>query len=375
MRFSSAILSIALLATSAFGAPTNQKRCRAKASSSVLVSTSTAILAASSTDVHTTSASISTEAASTSEVHTTAASTAKVVSTAAASTSKVASTEAASTSKIATTAAASTSKAATTAAASTKASTHTSAPAATSTSSSSSSGIKRGLSYNDVSLTKGFSSSKVSWAYNWFSQPGGTLASGVNYFPMLWGADSGHTSTWMADAKAAIAKGSTHLLFLNEPDLSSQSNVDPTTAAQLWMTYMQPFKGQATLVGPAITNGGAPLGTAWLDQFMDACNKLGCQVDAVAGHIYGSASDPDYYKTYITSLGTRYGKPVLMTEIGVSDTSTSAADQAALIDELVPFLDGLDSVSHYAWFMAAANLLVDADGSLNAVGAAYENAA
>ena len=118
-----------------------------------------------------------------------------------------------------------------------------------------------------------------------------------------------------------------HLRSINEPDLSSQSNVEPATAAQLWMTYMQPFAGQATLVGPAITNGGAPMGTTWLDSFMDECNKLGCQVDAIAGHIYGSASDADYYKTYITSLGSRYpGKPLLMTEIGVSDASTAIAE-------------------------------------------------
>ena len=34
MKFSSAILSLALLATSALGAPTNQKRCRSKVSAS-----------------------------------------------------------------------------------------------------------------------------------------------------------------------------------------------------------------------------------------------------------------------------------------------------------------------------------------------------
>ena len=55
--------------------------------------------------------------------------------------------------------------------------------------------------------------SKISWAYNWFSQEGGSLASGINYFPMLWGGDSGHTNSWMANAKAAIAAGSTHLLL------------------------------------------------------------------------------------------------------------------------------------------------------------------
>ena len=75
-----------------------------------------------------------------------------------------------------------------------------------------------------------------------------------------------------------------------------------------------------------------------------------------------------------SSLASRYGRPLLMTEIGVSDASTSAAQQQALIDELVPFLDGLDSVSHYAWFMAAPGFLVNADGSLTALGEAYNNA-
>lgn len=81
------------------------------------------------------------------------------------------------------------------------------------------------------------------------------------------------------------------------------------------MTYMQPFKGQATLVGPAITNGGPPMGTAWLDQFFSACNSLGCSVDAVAIHIYDSATNAGYYKNYITDIGTKYGKPVLVTEV------------------------------------------------------------
>ena len=54
---------------------------------------------------------------------------------------------------------------------------------------------------------------RISWAYNWATSPGGTLPKNIKYFPMLWGSDSGHTSTWMADAKAAIAKGSTHLLL------------------------------------------------------------------------------------------------------------------------------------------------------------------
>ena len=87
------------------------------------------------------------------------------------------------------------------------------------------------------------------------------------------------------------------------------------------MQFMQPFAGKATLVSPAITNGPPPsMGTGWMDSFLAECDKLGCQVDAIAAHIYADASNADYYKSYISGLG-KYNKPVLMTEIGTSSGS------------------------------------------------------
>lgn len=91
--------------------------------------------------------------------------------------------------------------------------------------------------------------------------------------------------------------------------------MSPQDAANAWMTYMEPFHGKATLVSPAITNGGAPMGTAWMDQFLDACSKLGCHVDKIAIHIYDSATNVGYFKNYISSIGTRYNKQVLVTEV------------------------------------------------------------
>ena len=107
MRFSSVILSVSFLVSSAFSAPVNQKRCRARESSSVSVSTSTAVLAVSTSEVHTSavasiSSAFSTVVVSTSQARTTAAApTSKVVTTAAAPTSKAASTSKAATTKAA----------------------------------------------------------------------------------------------------------------------------------------------------------------------------------------------------------------------------------------------------------------------------------
>ncbi|KAH9855484.1 glycosyl hydrolase catalytic core-domain-containing protein [Lenzites betulinus] len=228
--------------------------------------------------------------------------------------------------------------------------------------------IKRGLSFNDASLTKDFTSSQVSFAYDWDSTYQGALPAGVTFFPLLFSAAPEHSDQWEANANAAIAKGSTHLLFINEPDLSSQGNTSPQDAAQQWMQFMQPFAGKATLVSPAITNGAPPMGTGWMDDFLAACDKLGCQVDAIAAHIYDSATNVAYYQSYITDLGTRYNRSVLITEFGASGT---VAQQQQFLQTMVPFLDGLESVSHYAWFMTAVDNLVNADASLTPLGQTY----
>ncbi|KAH9915467.1 uncharacterized protein BXZ73DRAFT_92626 [Epithele typhae] len=233
------------------------------------------------------------------------------------------------------------------------------------------SAIKKGLSYNDPSLTRNFNSGQVSWVYNWDSTPAGTIPAGTQFFPMMFSNQPDHTTQWAANAEAAIASGSTHLLFINEPDLASQANTSPADAAQQWMTYMQPFAGRATLVSPAITNGAPPMGTGWMDSFLSECDKLGCRVDAVAAHIYDSATNTAYYKQYITDLGTRYNRPTLITEFGASG---SVEQQQAFLNEMIPFLNGLSTVSHYAWFMTAVGNLVNADASLTPLGTTYASA-
>ena len=87
--------------------------------------------------------------------------------------------------------------------------------------------------------------------------------------------------------------------------------------------------------------------------------------------MYDAASNVAYYQEYITGLGTRYGKPVLITEFGATG---SVAEQQAFLQTMVPFLDGLASVSHYAWFMTAVDNLVNADASLTALGTTYVSA-
>ncbi|PCH42018.1 glycoside hydrolase family 128 protein [Wolfiporia cocos MD-104 SS10] len=250
------------------------------------------------------------------------------------------------------------------------ASSSSSAPSSTSSSSSSafSSGIKRGLSFNDASLTDQFTSSEVSWAYNWASSYSGSLPSGVQYIPMLWGSSSSFTSVWNANAEAAIQNGAEYLFGPNEPDLDTQANLSPAEAASLWQEYMEPFAGKAKLIAPAVTNGAAPMGEAWLTDFVSACT--GCTIDGYAMHIYDSATNIAYYKEYISNFTQTFQKPVWVTEFGATG---SDSDVQTFLGEMVTFLNDLDGVAAYAWFMVESGNLVNSDGSFTTLADTYIN--
>ncbi|KAA8573580.1 hypothetical protein MFRU_001g04540 [Monilinia fructicola] len=225
--------------------------------------------------------------------------------------------------------------------------THTSAKSALATSSSSSG--KRGIAYNTADYVKSFTgSSKVSWAYNWGSSSDGLSASGIEYVPLLWGLKSTFTGAWNAAASSAISSGTKHLMSFNEPDLSSQANLGYADAAAGYKQYMEPFAGKAKLGAPAVTNGAAPMGLTWLKSFLSECSD--CTIDFVCIHWYDSASNVDYFKSYVQDAYTAGGnRPLWITEF---QASGSTDEQNAFLDEVLPWLDASDMVDRYAWFMA-----------------------
>lgn len=236
------------------------------------------------------------------------------------------------------------------------------AASATASTSTSSVGGKRGIAYDSPSLAK-LLIGKSQWAYNWGSVNGG-LASGVEYLPMLWGAGSEKTGTWVKDATAGIAAGATALLGFNEPDLPAQANMSPAAAATAYKTYITDnFAGKAKLISPAVTNGGGSLGLTWLSSFMSLCTD--CKIDAVAIHWYDSSSNVDYFKSHIQDAHTQSGLPVYLTEFGTTDGN----DQAFLA-AVLPWLDAQDYVQKYAYFMASDGKLISGT-SLSAAGNTY----
>ena len=230
------------------------------------------------------------------------------------------------------------------------------------------SGGKKGLSYNDASLTDAFSSAGISWAYNWGSSAGGTILSGAEYVPMLWG--SGQTSGWSSAAQAAISSGSTHVLSFNEPDLSTQSNLSPQVAAQLHIANMGGISAQVG--SPAITNGNSqnpPMGIPWLQQFFTACAGQ-CKVDFVAFHYYADTDLPTFqnHVTDVISAAAAQGiSQVWLTEFGATG---SDSDVAAFITAADAWLETQPAVARYAYFMCGDGTLLSGSG-LSAQGQAY----
>lgn len=224
---------------------------------------------------------------------------------------------------------------------------------------------KRGLAFNDVSKLAAFSSSsKVSWAYNWGSTTP-NLPNNYEYVPMLWGLGE-HSAGWNRAADKAIASGSTHLLAFNEPDLAAQSSLSIPLAVDGYRSLMQPYAGKAKLGSPAVTNGGAPMGLTYLQNFISSCS--GCTIDFVNIHWYNGGNAQDF-KNYVTKAhAAGGGRPVWITEF---EASGDVAQQQAFLNDVLPWLDSQDYVERYAYFMAADGILISSGTTLSPVGQAF----
>ena len=148
--------------------------------------------------------------------------------------------------------------------------------------------------------------SDLTWYYNY-----GVDASPVysnltqddfEFVPMLWGAPADSNDvTFLNSVKAQIKNGRniTHVMTFNEPDGPTDwggSDVDPTKAAEVWITNIQPLKELGLKVGlPACTGGWG--GIPWMNQFLGNCSEListatagktkNCTYDFIPLHWYG----------------------------------------------------------------------------------------
>ena len=229
----------------------------------------------------------------------------------------------------------------------------------------------------------------VSWWYNWSTQPNAAAptdfltAYQMDFYPMIWGAqyDVNAVETYLL-ANPNIK----YLLVINEPNLTSQSNLTPQQAAALWPDFEAiSIKTGVKIVGPAITWGTMPNyndPVEWLDAFYAAYeaanNNQQPQIDYIAFHWYDYGLDAQLDRL------TKYGKPFWVTEFANWHSQddgaqiTTLAEQEAQMTDMVSTCETRTDVFRYAWFSGRVNpdphfssLLGASPGQLTGLGQLY----
>ncbi|GAB6902050.1 glycoside hydrolase family protein [Kineosporia succinea] len=244
--------------------------------------------------------------------------------------------------------------------------------------------VKKGAAlWNQKGITKSLKDSGVSWYYNWSAAPNGVKApQGVDFVPMIWGADSVTTSN-LAQAR----KNGKTLLGFNEPDLAEQSNMSVSKALNLWPKLE---KTGLRLGSPAVA-WGADQDGQWLDQFMKGAKKRGYRVDFITLHWYGSDFNSpravNQLKSYIQGVHKKYPKKkIWITEYSLINFGSgakfpTAANQANFVKKSTAMLEKISYVEHYSWFAFPTSTngknetgLYRPGGAITAPGKAYRAA-
>jgi hypothetical protein len=221
---------------------------------------------------------------------------------------------------------------------------------------------KRGVAY-DMADPLDFAalSPGVSWWYNWGSQPNKTVPAdyvaqyGMDYYPMLW---NGNYDATTVEAFLQANPNIQYLLVINEPNLTSQSNLTPAQAAAIWPGFeaISAHTG-VKIVGPQITWGtmtGYTDPVVWMDAFIAAYQASNGgrspQIDYLAFHWY------DYGLSGQLDRLTKYGKPFWITEFANWHSQNDGAQidtlakQEAQMKDMVATCESRADVFRYAWF-------------------------
>jgi len=189
--------------------------------------------------------------------------------------------------------------------------------------------------------------SLVPWYYHWQDGPVPQMPSAIEYVYMFWGPSK--MDDWN-DRLAEMQKNTpAYLLAFNEPDISSQANMDPSSAAQLYMDQINPWASKGTKLGsPAIAYS-----IDWLSSFLSEVDKKGGQVDFVCAHWYGSWDDIEAFKSYVQTVHSTSNKTVWVTELGITTASNPTQSQTQnFMISAFNWMDSQSYVERAAWFGA-----------------------
>ena len=248
---------------------------------------------------------------------------------------------------------------------------------------------KRGVAYDLASPADlAALSPGASWWYNWSPNPNSAVPAdyatrySMDFYPMLW---NGNYDSAAVVSYLKSNPNIKYMLVMNEPNLTSQANLTPQQAAQIWPGY-EAVSAQTgvKIVGPAITWGtmtGYQDPVAWLDAFYAAYQTANGgrdpQIDYLAFHWY------DYGLSNQLDRLDKYNKPIWVTEFANWHSQndgaqiTTLAEQESQMTNMVATCEARADVFRYAWFTGRLSpdphftSLLGATGELTGLGQTY----
>lgn len=210
--------------------------------------------------------------------------------------------------------------------------------------------------------------SNASWYYRWWEVPTAALDETVAEFvPLIKFVNSNNLQNKL-NVVANLPNSDT-LLFLNEPERSTQSNVTVADALSYWPTVQQTLPNHK-LVSPGV--GDDQHGQPWLAEFMEEVELRNAnanpnddlRVDSIAFHWYGASSPngvaaANSFLNRVDWYHNEYNRPVWITEFAMHDweqndpTEAMIQANADFLEIVLPALDSLSYVekySYYNWF-------------------------
>lgn len=208
---------------------------------------------------------------------------------------------------------------------------------------------KRGLAWATDDRFAGTISAmpRIEWMHHWADGHVNQMNSKVEQVPMFWGPSNwGKWNTRVSEMKK---KKPGHLMAFNEPDISSQSNMNPYYAAQLFMEQIYPWSYQGVKVGtPAIA-----FNLDWMQTFLSEVRNKGGHVDFMCIHWYGSWNDLNGFKKFVNTAHSRFNIGIWVTEIGITTGSNpSQAQVKNFMMNAFSWMDTQSFVQRAAWFGA-----------------------
>ena len=204
----------------------------------------------------------------------------------------------------------------------------------------------------------------VSWYYNWGATT--SITTTKTFVPICFSLNT-------------IPKLTTTntLLGFNEPDPSSQSNMSVATAIANWHS----LTSKCTNIGSPATAGNPLTTGSWLTSFMN--NNPKPKVDFVCVHWY-KGCDVAKFKSDMTAIIAKYGKPIWITEFAPQTVSSSTSNPTkysqtqvnAFINSVVPWMESNPMIIKYAWHnsKSGTSAIFTTTGQLTATGITYRDA-